>query len=84
VVEIADTSQAYDLGRKAEVYAAAGIEDYWVVLPAEREIVVCRDRQTTSASSTGWAYAERAFRPGETIAPLAMPAHPVAVADLLP
>jgi Uma2 family endonuclease len=31
VVEVADTTAAYDLGRKAGVYAAAGIAEYWVI-----------------------------------------------------
>ena len=36
VVEVADTTASYDLGYKADMYAAARIADYWVVLPAER------------------------------------------------
>lgn len=31
VVEVAHTSQAYDLGLKARVYARAGVPQYWVV-----------------------------------------------------
>ena len=31
VVEVADTTLDTDLGRKAELYAAAGIPEYWVV-----------------------------------------------------
>ena len=31
VIEVAETSLEYDLGDKAELYAAAGIRDYWVV-----------------------------------------------------
>jgi hypothetical protein len=31
VVEIADTSLAYDLGRKAGLYASFGITDLWVI-----------------------------------------------------
>jgi hypothetical protein len=31
VVEIADTSLAYDLGRKAGLYAAFGIAGLWVI-----------------------------------------------------
>lgn len=31
VVEIADTTLETDLGRKAELYAAAGVPEYWVV-----------------------------------------------------
>ena len=31
VIEVADSSLATDLGEKADLYAAAGIRDYWVV-----------------------------------------------------
>ncbi len=31
VVEVSDTTLALDLGRKAELYAAAGVHEYWVV-----------------------------------------------------
>ncbi|MBY0519704.1 MAG: Uma2 family endonuclease [Sphingomonas sp.] len=31
VVEVADTTLASDLGRKADLYAAAGIPEYWVI-----------------------------------------------------
>ena len=31
VVEVADTSRAYDLGRKAKLYAKFGIRELWVI-----------------------------------------------------
>ena len=31
LIEVAATSLKYDTGEKAEIYAEAGIEDYWVV-----------------------------------------------------
>ncbi len=31
VVEISDTTQAFDLGKKARLYAQSGIAEYWVV-----------------------------------------------------
>ncbi len=45
VVEVSDTTVAYDLGGKALLYAQAGITDYWVVLVNEAAIV--RHRQPT-------------------------------------
>lgn len=39
-VEVSDTSLDVDLGRKAEIYAAAGIKEYWVVDCAGARIVV--------------------------------------------
>lgn len=31
LIEIADSSKAYDLGRKPHIYAAHGVREYWVV-----------------------------------------------------
>jgi Uma2 family endonuclease len=85
VVEIADTTHGYDLGYKADVYAAARIDDYWAVLPAERQVVVCRQPAVDGSSETGWRYADRRrYSAGEKIAPLAAPDRFVSVDDLLP
>jgi Uma2 family endonuclease len=43
LVEVADTSLAYDTGEKAEIYAAAEIRDYWVVNIPEQVVEVRRD-----------------------------------------
>jgi Uma2 family endonuclease len=43
IIEVADSSLAYDTGEKAGLYAAAGVADYWVVDIAHRSIEVRRD-----------------------------------------
>jgi Uma2 family endonuclease len=43
VVEVSVTSRAIDLGRKAAIYAAAGIPDYWVLDIDARRLIVHRD-----------------------------------------
>ena len=43
VIEISLTSRAVDLGRKAAIYAAAGIPEYWVLDLTGRRLVVHRD-----------------------------------------
>jgi len=43
VIEVSVTSRAVDLGRKAAIYAAAGIPDYWVLDLDNRRLVVHRD-----------------------------------------
>jgi Uma2 family endonuclease len=43
VVEVADTSLGYDLGEKANLYAAAGIRDYWVADCVNGRVVVHRE-----------------------------------------
>lgn len=43
LVEVADTTLAHDLGRKAATYAANGVDEYWVVdVRARRTIVHLR------------------------------------------
>jgi Uma2 family endonuclease len=85
VLEVADSSVAYDLGYKADLYAAAGIADYWVVDVPAGAVVVLRAPQPDSASPTQARYAERrTYQRGEQITPLAAGAASIAVADLLP
>ncbi len=43
VIEVSDTSLDYDTGEKAELYAAEGIQDYWVVNLPEQCVEVRRD-----------------------------------------
>jgi Uma2 family endonuclease len=43
LIEVAESSLDYDLGEKAELYAAADIRDYWVVDLIAARIVVHRD-----------------------------------------
>lgn len=43
VVEVADSSAAFDLSRKAELYANAGVREYWVVDLKRRIVVTLRD-----------------------------------------
>jgi len=45
VVEVARSSLTYDTGEKADLYAAAGIKDYWVVDADARLVEVHRDPQ---------------------------------------
>ena len=76
VIEVSDSTLAFDLGPKARLYARAGIVEYWVFDIAERRLIVHREpRQGLYAVIT--AYAE-----GESVSPLALPAasFPVAVA----
>ncbi len=43
VMEYSNTSLEKDLGIKAEIYAAAGIAEYWVVNLKENKLIVFRD-----------------------------------------
>ncbi len=67
LVEVSDTSLAYDLGEKALLYAQAGIMDYWVVLV--NDPVIVRHREPTS---DGYQKVTR-LAGAETISPLVAP-----------
>ncbi|HEV8715580.1 MAG TPA: Uma2 family endonuclease [Candidatus Binatia bacterium] len=43
VIEVADTSLAYDRTRKARAYAASGIPEYWIINLPDRKIEVLTD-----------------------------------------
>jgi Uma2 family endonuclease len=45
IVEVADTTLRTDLGRKARIYAAAGILEYWVADVTNRVVYIHRDPQ---------------------------------------
>ena len=45
LIEVADTTLAYDLGTKRKLYAQAGIQEYWVIDVAGRQLQVFRDLQ---------------------------------------
>lgn len=75
VVEISDTTVGFDLTTKAELYARAGIIEYWVVDIAARRLIVHRDPREGLYRSV-IAYSEQ-----EAVSPLAAPANQFRVAD---
>jgi Uma2 family endonuclease len=76
VIEVADTSLAYDLGEKAAVYAAGGVRDYWVVDAAAEIVHILR-------APGPLAYGEhRVAGRGEEIRPLVRPEATLAVETL--
>ncbi|HEX4611112.1 MAG TPA: Uma2 family endonuclease [Urbifossiella sp.] len=83
LVEVADTTLDRDTTTKAEMYATAGVEDYWVLDVVGRQLIVFRDPQPIPDG--GAAYRSRTVHgPAACVAPLNAPAATVAVSDLLP
>jgi len=78
LVEVADTSLAFDRGRKMRVYAAAGVPEYWLVNLPENVLTVYRD-----AGPGGYGQVVTVRR-GDRIAPTAFPDLELAVGDLVP
>src|SRR5262245_50618688 len=77
VIEVADSSLAFDTNDKRLLYAKAGIREYWVVDINGRRLLVYRDLQAGDYAT------QQALGPAEAVAPLAAPAAVVLVADLL-
>src|SRR5580698_5419598 len=78
LVEISDTTLAFDLGIKARLYARAGIVEYWVVDVVGRRIVVHRSPRD------GVYEAVISHHAGESIEPLSAPGKSFSVDDAFP
>ena len=84
IVEVSDSTLAYDRREKMSLYARANIADYWIININGVQVEVHRQSVPDEAQPYGSGYAERTVhRAGEIIRPLAAP-QPVAVASLLP
>ncbi len=85
VVEVADTTLDFDRGRKAGLYARAGIPEYWIVNLPDRVLEVHTDPGPLPDRPAEHGYrSTRRIGPPDSIAPLFSPAAHVRVADLLP
>lgn len=67
VIEVAESSLQYDTGEKADLYAEAGIADYWVINLIDRAIEVRRD------PASGQYRSVKSHEGGEEVRPLAAP-----------
>jgi Uma2 family endonuclease len=84
VVEVSDTTLDYDLTTKAELYATAGVPEYWVLDVNARELHVFRDPQTNAALNVTTYHAHTTHHAIECVSPLGAPHFTIAVADSLP
>jgi Uma2 family endonuclease len=85
VVEVSDTTVAYDRNYKSSLYAAGGIADYWIVNLVQRQLEVYRDPVADSTKPFGFRYNNRTILdPPDKVSPLAAPQASITVADVLP
>ena len=77
VVEVADSTLAFDRDTKAPMYSRAGIAEYWIVDLVNEQILVHRDPSATGYRSVV------ALRRGDVVQPLAFPDLSIAVDDIL-
>jgi Uma2 family endonuclease len=78
VVEVSDSTLRFDLRNKADLYARAGIAEYWVIDLVGRRIVTHR-----SPAAGGYEDVV-AYATDESLAPLARPEASVRGSNLLP
>ena len=85
VVEVADSSLRVDRRFKANIYARAGLPEYWIVNLAARTLEVYRDPQPApeAANDSTYRLADVLSLPAE-VTPLGAPGARIPLADLLP
>jgi Uma2 family endonuclease len=82
VVEVADTTLFQDTTTKAELYAEAGIREYWVVDVDQSKLLVFRDPSPIAIG--GFHYrSQQTLTKSDSVSPLALPSHSLPVAELL-
>ncbi len=85
IVEVSDSTLAYDRGPKGSLYAKAGIADYWIINLKGRQLEIRRRPVRDRNQLYGFRYADlTVLPPADHATPLAAPRARVAVADLLP
>lgn len=76
VIEVADSSLAFDLGSKAQLYASYGVQELWVVNANTRVTTV-----HNGPTATGWA-SVREVQPSELLHIAAMPGVTITLTEL--
>jgi Uma2 family endonuclease len=77
-IEVAASSLKYDRTVKADLYAQAGVTEYWIVNIVDQQVEVLRD------PVVGRYRGETIYRRGERITLLAFPDVAIAVDDVMP
>jgi Uma2 family endonuclease len=78
VIEVSDSTLAYDRKDKGPAYARNGLTEYWLFNLADNRLEVHREPATDGYRQT------RSLQANETIAPLAFPDLKLRVGDFLP
>jgi|SRR5579883_525819 len=85
IVEVSDTTLNYDLTTKAELYATAGIAEYWVLDVENRQLHVFRDPRPLPTGLGATAYKTHlTLAPTDHVSPLAAASSSILISELLP
>lgn len=82
VCEVADSSITYDRKVKLDLYARAGIREYWIVNLNDHVVEVYRQPVTTGRRAVYQLRLE--LLPNQTVAPLAFPDVEIALSEIFP
>ncbi len=85
LVEVAESSLAFDRRDKGSLYARGGVQDYWILNLVDRVLEVYRDSGPDPTAPYGWGYqnVER-LGPSATVSLLALPSVRLEVSSLFP
>jgi Uma2 family endonuclease len=84
IVEVSDSTLAFDRGRKASLYASRGVREYWIGNLVDEQLEVFRRPHMDPSATGGAAYdPPQVCHRGESIAAEFEPSRPIGVADLL-
>ena len=85
IVEVSERTLGDDRVRKASLYAASGIQDYWILNLVHRQLEVYRNPIEDPNEEFGWRYSTTTTHDsGESVSMLAVPTVSVNVEELLP
>lgn len=85
VIEVSDSTLAYDPGNRANLYAAAGIAEYWVIDVVHDRVHAFRDSPPDPGEPQGHTYFHLTILGRrDSITSLPAPTNFVNVTDLLP
>jgi len=85
IVEVSETTLSYDRNRKASLYAAADIADYWIIDLVNMRLEVRRDPAPDATADFGASYTTLTTHTvTDTVSPLILPMLVIQVVDLFP
>lgn len=85
LIEVSDSSLAFDREQKGSLYARAGVADYWIINLVDHALEVHRQPVPEPTAPYGWRYATvETLGSTSVVSPLAFSDRQIAVSDLLP
>ena len=83
VMEISESTLAFDQNQKAAAYARSGVKDYWILNLRQRRLEVRRNPGLIGTDEYGY-HSLLLYTEDQSASPLAPPHLSISVADLLP